>query len=206
MPVPTDMSGLCGRAAGRREGRRPGVALYCYSRKVVGMWKTSSAPYLAPPAPGQPDAWTAQTQGRGSQRILEAGYVEASAEVAEALRLEPGAGVIRRTRLILIDREPVEIVTSHYPSDLNGVHALAQPRPVRGGTVWLLADLGWVAARAVEDVSAETATADLGGHVPQSVPLLVTRRTLYTAADVPFEYTVMTAWDGRRQRYIMEVA
>lgn len=169
------------------------------------MWKTSSAAYLTPPAPGQPDAWTTETQGRGSQRVFEAGRTEATPEVAEALRLETGADVIHRARLMLVDGEPVEVVLSYYPGRLKGADALAEPRPVKGGAVRLLADLGWTAASVVEDVSVEAAVDDLGEQVPQGTPLLVTRRTVYTRADVPFEYTVMAAWDGRRQRYVLEL-
>lgn len=170
------------------------------------MWKTSSAPYLTPPAPGQPDAWTAETQGRGSQRITAAGYVAAPADVAAALRLTPGDPVIRRSRSILFDGEPVEAVTSYYPADLHGAGMLAEPAPIKGGAVRLLADFGWHAATVIEDVSAEVVDGGLAPEVPQSALALVTRRTAMTGADVPFEYTVMAAWDGRRQRYVMELA
>lgn len=170
------------------------------------MRTTSSAVYLTPPAPGQPDAWTTETKGRGSQRVFEAGRTTAPPEVAEALRLEPGSEVIHRGRLMLVDGEPVEVVVSYYPGDLNGAAALANPNPIKGGAVRLLADHGWTAATVVEDVSVETAVADLGDEVPEGTPLLITRRTLYTAADVPYEHTVMAAWDGRRQRYVMELS
>lgn len=170
------------------------------------MWKTSSAAYLTPPAPGQPDAWTTETKGSGSQRVFDAGRTTAPPDVAEALRLQPDVAVVYRSRLMLVDDEPVEVVVSYYPEDLNGAGDLAEPRPVKGGAVRLLADHGWTAATVVEDVSVETAVADLGDEVPQGTPLLVTRRTLYTAADVPYEHTVMAAWDGRRQRYVMELA
>lgn len=170
------------------------------------MRTTSSAVYLTPPAPGQPDAWTTETKGRGSQRVFDAGRTTAPPEVAEALRLTPDATVIYRARLMLVDGEPVEVVLSYYPNDLNGAGDLADPRPVKGGAVRLLADAGWSAATVVEDVSVDTAVADLGYEVPQGTPLLITHRTVYTAADVPYEHTVMAAWDGRRQRYVMELS
>lgn len=170
------------------------------------MWKTSSAAYLKPPPLGQPDAWTSETSGRGSQRIAAAGRSGSTPEIATALRLQDGEPVIHRARIVLMDGEPVEIVTSYYPARLAGAGPLAEPKPIKGGAVRLLADLGWTASAAIEDVSAETADPIIHPGAPEGRALLVVRRTVYTAADVPFEYTVMVSWDGRRQRYVMELA
>lgn len=180
--------------------------VFAISRNLVNMWTTSSAAYLTPPPPGEPDTWTSETQGRGSQRIAAAGRSGSTPEVATALRIAEGSPVIHRSRIILMDDEPVEIVTSYYPAGLSGAESLAEPKPIKGGAVRLLADLGWVAATTVEDVSAETADDGAQPGAPEGVPLLVIRRTVYTRADVPFEHTVMTSWDKRRQRYVMELA
>jgi GntR family transcriptional regulator len=177
-----------------------------FSRKVVNMWKTSSAAYLTPPAPGQPDAWTTGTRGRGGQRIAAAGRSGSTAEIAAALRIEDGDPVIHRSRIILMDDEPVEIVTSYYPASLAGAEALAEPSPIKGGAVRLLADLGWTASTVVEDVSAETTEYLVHPGAPKDQALLVIRRTAYASSGVPFEYTVMVSWDGRRQRYALELA
>lgn len=174
------------------------------------MWKTSSAAYLTPPAPGQPDAWTTETRGRGSQQILVAGYAEATPEIAQALAVPVGSPFIHRSRVMLLDDEPVELVVSHFPASLNlpehAMEALATPKPVKGGTVRLLAEHGYTAAKVVEDVSAEVADDDTVPVVPEGTPLLMTRRTAYTHANVPFEHTLMAAWDGRRQRYVLELS
>jgi GntR family transcriptional regulator len=170
------------------------------------MWKTSSAAYLTPPAPGQPDAWTTETKGHGSQRIVAAARIGSTPEVAAALRIEDGEPVIHRSRVVLMDGEPVEIVTSYYPVRLVSVEALAEPRPVKGGTVRLLADLGWTASTVIEDVSAETNEHLAHPGAPEDQALLVIRRAMYAEGGVPFEYTVMVSWDGRRQRYALELA
>lgn len=169
------------------------------------MWTTSSAAYLAPPAPGQPDAWTTETRGHGSQRIAAAGRTDAAPEVAGALGVTEGAPVIHRSRVILMDNEPVEVVTSYYRGDLPGGDPLADPRPIKGGAVRLLADLGYCATSVIEDVSAERADAETMPLVPEGLPLLVIRRTSYAADGAAYEYTVMASWDGRRQRYAMEL-
>jgi GntR family transcriptional regulator len=167
-------------------------------------WTSTSEPYLTPPAPGEPDAWTQQSKGRGGQRVLGAGEQPASLEVAEALRIEPSAPVVYRSRLILLDDEPIEIVTSHWPAAIAAGTALAEPKPVKGGTIRLLADLGWTAARSVDELSAEAANEISAPTVEPGTVLLVIRRTLLTQSDVPFEYTVMASWNGQRQRYVLD--
>lgn len=166
-------------------------------------WTSSSAPYLTPPGPGSPDAWT---QAGGGQKLLEVGVVEANEEVRAALGLEPGAQVVRRTRLILREGEPIEQATSYWPAAWAADTALAGERPVKGGTVRLLADLGWRVAQTIDDLdAAETASAANAPMAPAGTPLLTIRRTAYDQAEVPFEYCVMHIWDGHRQRYVVEV-
>jgi GntR family transcriptional regulator len=173
------------------------------------MRTTSSAIYLSPPDPGQRDAWTTETQGRGSQRIAAAGVVGSTPEIAQALDIPDGSPVAHRSRLMLLDGEPVELVVSYFPTSLDlppdAAEALAAAKPVKGGTVRLLAEHGYRAARVVEEVSAEVADDDSVPGAPKGSALLVTRRTVYAAGGVPFEHTVMAAWDGRRQRYVMEI-
>lgn len=168
-------------------------------------WIASSTPYLTPPPPGEPDAWTQQAAGRGTQRIVSASHVEATPEVAEALAVPVGEPVLHRVRLISVDGAPVELVSSYYPADRLGPDAapLGQPPRIKGGAVRLLADLGWTAAVNVEDVSAETAAEYAAPGIDPLTPVLVTRRTVLSAEHVPFEYTVMVAWDRRRQRYTL---
>ena len=161
-------------------------------------------PYLSPPPPGAPDAWTEQSQGHGSQRILSAGEQPATAEVAEALGLESGATVVHRSRLILLDDRPIEIVNSHWPAEIAAGTALAEPKPIKGGAVRLLADLGWTAARSIEDLSAEAADELWAPTIEPGTALLVIRRTLLTQAARPFEHTIMASWDGHRQRYVSD--
>lgn len=170
-------------------------------------WISTSRAYLTPAPPGRPDAWTQSTGGRGSQRILGVGIVPASVAARAALRLPDGAaGVVRRARLILFDGEPIETVVSYWPAVWAARTALARAQPVRGGAVRLLADLGWHAAVAVEEVGADVADDRTVSQAPGGAALLVLRRTLLTDAGVPFEYCVMHAWDGRYQRYTVEVA
>lgn len=175
-------------------------------------WKSTSTPYLSPTGQGQPDAWTRETKGRGAQRILSAGHCAASAETGAALRVAEGGLLVYRSRLILFDDQPVEVVNSYYPAAWASGTALAESARIKGGAVRLVAELGWIAAKTIDDDSAETVAdlpADLAGveavaAIPTGVPLLVVRRLSVDAAGVPFEYAIMPSWDGRRQRYVLE--
>jgi GntR family transcriptional regulator len=164
-------------------------------------WTSTSVPYFTPPEPGQPDPWTASG---GTQRLLAAEVVKAPRDVREALRLPEGARVVRRSRLIIDAGEPMEIATSYWPADWAENTGLAEMRPVRGGTVRLAADLGWVAATALEEASAVLASEADVPEAPADAALFVLKRTLLTAGGVPFEYIVMHRWNRDPQRYVLK--
>lgn len=121
-------------------------------------WTGSSAPYISP---NQGDAWgkEAAAQGRsGSQRILFAGEAPAPEAVASAFDLEPGAPVVLRRRLILLDDVPVEIADSYWPPSVAAGTALASPGKVKGGAPTLLASLGYAPVDVDESVQTRPAT------------------------------------------------
>ncbi|MFI6821267.1 UTRA domain-containing protein [Micromonospora sp. NPDC050187] len=70
---------------------------------------------------GAAEAWKAEAAaggGVGSQQLLGAAEVVAPAEVATALGVEPGAMVVVRRRLMLLDDRPVELTDSGRPGRL----------------------------------------------------------------------------------------
>lgn len=167
-------------------------------------WTSTSVPYFTPPEPGRPDPWTASG---GSQRLLGVDVAEASPEVRDALRLPTGARVVRRSRLIIQgDGEPMEVATSYWPADWAEGTALAEARPVKGGTVRLVADLGWTTAEALEEATSVLSDDADVPEAPAGVALFVLKRILVNAAGVPFEYIVMHRWDGTPQRYVLKAA
>ncbi|MFF9146104.1 GntR family transcriptional regulator [Streptomyces sp. NPDC014861] len=169
-------------------------------------WISETAPYLAPRAPGQSDAWTGEAARRGrkgGQRLLQAGEVEAPEEVRSALRLPAGERVVVRRRLILLDDHPVELADSYYPVTVAGGTALAEPRKVPGGAVTLLDRLGYVGAEVVEDVSAGLATPEEREHLGLAEGSAVLRllRLTETADGTPVEAALMTMPAGRHLTY-----
>jgi DNA-binding GntR family transcriptional regulator len=111
--------------------------------------------------------------------------------------------VVRR-RTILLDDRPVEQADSWYPTGIADGTALARPGKIKGGAITLLADLGYTAHEAREEIEVRAATADESTELalPKGAPVIVLRRTSLTAEEVPFEASVMVmAPQDRRLRY-----
>ncbi|MEU6758432.1 UTRA domain-containing protein [Streptomyces sp. NPDC046685] len=174
-------------------------------------WTSTSMPYLTPRAAGDTDAWTeeAEVAGRlGSQRIVHAGEAEAPADVALALGLTADATVVVRRRIIELDGEPTELTDSYYPASIAAGTALAGTGKIRGGAVTLLASLGHVAARVVENVTARMPGAEEGEQLRLGAgePVLHLTRTTYDATDRPIQADVIVMPAGRQQlRYEIRI-
>jgi DNA-binding GntR family transcriptional regulator len=103
-----------------------------------------------------------------------------------------GEQTVVRRRLILLDRQPVELADSYYPAAIATGTALAAPQRIRGGAVTLLADLGYSTADIVEEITArlpdpdEVSRLEIGEHEP----LIVLARLSRDAAGTPVEYAV----------------
>ncbi|WP_436843981.1 GntR family transcriptional regulator [Streptomyces subrutilus] len=168
-------------------------------------------PYLTPRAAGDTDAWTeeaAEAGRRGSQRILHAGEAEAPAAVALTLGLAAGATAVVRRRVIELDGEPTELTDSYFPAAIAAGTPLALAGKIRGGAVTLLAALGHIGVRAVENVTArmpsdeEVERLRLG----PGEPVLQLARTTYDSADRPIQADVMVMPAGRQQlRYEIRI-
>ncbi|WP_405792650.1 UTRA domain-containing protein [Streptomyces sp. NBC_00029] len=169
-----------------------------------GEWTSRSMPYLTARPPGAADAWTeeaAEAGRRGSQRILHAGEVVAPARVALMLGLAAGSTVVTRRRLIELDAEPTELTDTYYPRDIAVGTALTGAAKIRGGAVTLLAALGHVGARVVEDVTAQIPREEERERLRLGAgePVLRLTRTTYDATDRPIQADVMLMPAGRQQ-------
>lgn len=158
-------------------------------------------PYVVPPKPGEPDAWT---KAGGKQRLLGVEVVDATEEVRAALQLPDGARVVRRSRLIIDVDEPMEVATSYWPAEWAEGTPLAEAKAVKGGTLRVLAEMGRTTVTDVEDNTAELADDVNCPQAPRGAPLLVIKRTMIDADEVPFEYIVMYRWNGDPQRYVLK--
>ncbi len=178
------------------------------SDKVVS-WST---PYVAASTPHTGDAWAteaASTGGRGTQRILHAGYADATDDVAAMLNLHPGDRVIARWRLILLDGQPVEFADAYYPIAVAEGTPLAKPDKIPGGAAKLLADRGYTAVHVHEEITARRCNSEEQNTLGLAVgdPVLILRRTSYTGDMQPFEAAIMTMKaPGRVLAYDLDAA
>lgn len=173
-------------------------------------WTGSSAPYISP---NRGDVWgkEAASQGRsGGQRILFAGETPAPGAVAEAFGLEPGAPVVLRRRLILLDGIPVELADSYWPLSVAAGTALAAPGKVKGGAPTLLAELGYTPADVKEIVRTREATTEERESLQMADPsewVLTLHRVITGDRGQPYEVFVSVA-PGRfgQLNYSMKVS
>ncbi|MEU8778808.1 UTRA domain-containing protein [Streptomyces sp. NPDC048606] len=174
-------------------------------------WTSTSMPYLTPRAGGSADAWTQETRDagrRGGQRVVYAGEAAAPAAVALMLDLAEGDLVIVRRRVIELDGEPTELTDTYYPVDVAAGTALARAGKIRGGAVTLLAALGHVGARVVEEVTARAPSEEERGllRMDAGEPVLRLARATRDAAGRAIQAEVMVMPAGRgRLRYEIEV-
>ncbi|MGH8920107.1 MAG: GntR family transcriptional regulator, partial [Actinomycetes bacterium] len=119
---------------------------------------------------------------RGTQQLTHVGEVTAERDVADFLGVEPGATVMVRRRVMLLDDEPVQLADSYYPLDLVRGTAIAQPQKLPGGTVAALERLGLQLGDFEEHVSARAATPEerRALRLADGVPVIMLIRTTRT--------------------------
>ena len=137
--------------------------------------------------------------------LFEARTVRAEEEVAAALRLEPGARVLRVIRLRTADDEPLALQTSHLapPYDALSIDVLK-----RSASLYqtLGEQYGVTPAGAEQSISARLPT----GHecemlaIDATTPVLAMERTTFDAHGVPFEY-VLSAYRSDRYRVLLRL-
>lgn len=175
------------------------------------MWTCSSVPYLSPRGAGQADAWseeTAQAGRVGTQSLRHVGESAPPVEVAEALNLAPDEVAVLRSRLILLDGQPIELADSWYPASIARSTPLAEERKIKGGAVTLLAEMGYAAHEAREDISVRAANDGEARvlNIQEGDPLIVLFRATLNSDGIPFEVSTMRmVAAGRHLRYRLTV-
>lgn len=189
------------------EGRQGAGVFVRGQRPMIGV----SASYIAPSESGGWASWRSEAAKLGmvgGQRLGDVGVVEAPDEVAQALRLEPRAQVVRRERTMLLDAVPVQLVTSYYPLSIAEGTALAEPVKIPRGAPALLSELGFPPVDCTEVVTARMPTQEEGDllDLVRGVPVLRIVRTTSSTDGVPVEVCVLVlAADRHRLIYQLPV-
>ncbi|BEL06699.1 GntR family transcriptional regulator [Actinoplanes sichuanensis] len=144
-------------------------------------------------------------EGRSPSQRIEVSLVQAGPDLAERLRVEPGAIVVARRRVRFINGEPTNINDSHFPLDLVKDSEIMSPAYIPRGTDQVLADLGHRQDRAIDEILVRMPTPDeihrltLGPGTPVAVHF----DTGYTADGRPVRCTV-NVLPGDRHRIVFE--
>ena len=138
---------------------------------------------------------------RPGSKVLDVDVVEAHDELAQHLRLAPGAPVHRVARLRTQAEEPIALEIAHLPGPLPH---LAEELASRGSLYRTLAEAYGIDLDAVEDIvettQADPVTADLIG-IEVGLPLLLVQRTAWDASGRPVEWT-RSMFRGDRFRFV----
>jgi len=116
-----------------------------------------------------------ESAGSVSRQHLEVTTVRAPADVRVRLRLEDGAEVVARRRVLYVDDDPLMAGTYWFPAGLVRGTRIAGTADVPEGTTRLLADLGYPLVRWRAEVTSRNPSADEADvlDVPRGTPLLV---------------------------------
>jgi GntR family transcriptional regulator len=114
--------------------------------------------------------WETATADQGLNGKMDLGSVEtldAPADVAELLELEPGALAVRRRRRALIDTDAVQLQDAWYPLDVARTAGLDDPTKAIGGALIALIESGILVneASAAEYVQAEVPDRELAAQL-----------------------------------------
>ncbi|MGW3008957.1 GntR family transcriptional regulator [Streptomyces sp. NPDC001219] len=154
------------------------------------------ASYMAPAGPDDRYRWLTEAEKLGSQarsKLLRVAEVAPPADVSAALGLPDGGTALLRHQLLLIDDEPVELVSSYYPLEIARGTAIARRTKIKGGTPALLAELGYPPRLSVDRVSARVPSQEqfTALRLPGDLPVLRTLRVVRSEGERPIEVTVM---------------
>ncbi|MGX1757562.1 GntR family transcriptional regulator [Streptomyces lydicus] len=154
------------------------------------------AAYMAPADNGDRYRWLTEAEKLGTRarsRLLRVAEVVPPADVSAVLGLPEGGTAQLREQLLLIDDEPVELVSSYYPLEIARGTDLTKRQKVKGGTPVLLAELGYPPRLSVDRVSARVPTQAqfTALRLPGDLPVLRTLRVVRSDDARPIEATVM---------------
>ncbi len=119
--------------------------------------------------------------------VLEFGYVPATAAVAAALALEPGAAVQRAVRMRRRKGVPMSHLVTHVPEDIGRKYAAEDMGDV--ALLKLLEEAGVTVASASQTISATLADPDVATalEVAPGSPLIEVQRTVRDVTERPVE-------------------
>jgi GntR family transcriptional regulator len=142
---------------------------------------------------------------RTSVRVLEVDTVKASAAVATALRMEPGALVQKAVRVRSTREGPLSHITTYVPADV--ARRFGRRELSRKPILLLLEAAGVKVGRATQTISARLADADVARHLdlPVGSALLAVRRLIHDEQERPVQW-LHGLYRPDRYEYVMQLS
>jgi GntR family transcriptional regulator len=151
------------------------------------------------------DDFVEQTRGQGRvpEQRIEVSIVAADSYIGERLEVPTGENLVRRRRLRSVDGQPSSISASYYLFELAHGTPLLDPQVFSGSATALLAGMGHVQTRLVDEITARMPSPGEAQQleIGQGVPVLAHVRTGYTERrPVRVTVTILPA-DRHKLRY-----
>ena len=205
VPLPTERELASTLATSRSTVRQALTELVVEGRLVR---RHGSGTYVAEPKlawPLQMSSFTEQAASSGlhvETSIVSAQRIRATDELAELLRLKPGAPVHRLERLRKVNEAPMALEQSHLPE--TRFPNLARAVRKTGSLYQALADQwGIKVVRAVETIETAPASPREAGLLETDVgaPMMMLSRHSFDAEDTPVEW-VRSFYRGDRYKFV----
>lgn len=140
--------------------------------------------------------WAGQAAAHGftgTQELLGVDVEVPPAEVRAALGLAGDETAVARKRLMRLDDEAVQLVTSYFPHSVADGTPLAEPQKIKGGAAAVLAESPRPPVEALEMVSSGMPTQDEAKalRLRPGVPVIRLLRSTIDADGLPVEGMVM---------------
>ncbi len=147
-----------------------------------------------------------RSQGRTARQTFEMKVVPASEPVSSRLQIDENSLVVQRRGIRAVDNKPSSIQDSYYPFDIAEETEILSPNIVERGIIAVLASLGYVERRYVDEIRLRTSPNDEENRLLElgtGMPVLEQIRTAYTAKR-PIRLT-WNVWVGDGIRLVYEL-
>ncbi|GLK14424.1 GntR family transcriptional regulator [Streptosporangium carneum] len=137
-------------------------------------------------------AWAVSQEGRVPSQHIEVSIVHPAEEIASRLELADDEFAVVRRRLRFVDDQPYNTNDSYFPLSLVADSEIARPGDITRGANKVLAELGHLQVRVVDDIwarmpnSSETERLQL----QSGTPVVVYVRVGYDESDTPVRVAV----------------
>ncbi|MDA3835388.1 MAG: GntR family transcriptional regulator [Spirochaetales bacterium] len=140
-------------------------------------------------------------------RVLSFSIIEPPGSAAAALRLKPGKKAVQLIRVRSINAEPIVLVTTYLPADVNGLGGILEDDLVRGSMYQLMEHKYAIKI----DSSRRTLEIRLAGdfeaehlHIPLKSPLQYIETVSCTEQGIPIEFS-KAYYRADKNKFVIEI-